>query len=539
MPSVSRRHFVKTAAAASLAGSPSARALASTGNQTFDFVIAGAGHNSLITAAYLARAGFSVVVLEGRPTIGGGCKSGEICLPGFVDDWCSSVHSILMSNPLIRNNELNLFDYGLEYIHPDPIMHMPHRDGASITMWADIDRTYEQYAQHSKRDAETFLRLIEDVQDLRRHSAAGEPLPSLWRKRYAMSAYDVVRELFEDDYIRSFHLATGKFTSEPGGDPDTGRTAYTAIFHQLGGRPIPKGGSGMLTTALGSAIEARGGVILTNKPVTRLVTEQGKCRGVECADGDRFTATHGVVSTIHVKHLVEMAPKDLWGDEFVAHIDLFQPEEALFALHLATSAPLEYPLSDGGSITPSESTVLPYPERILRSSYDDATGTLNLEDMWLQIVSPSIADPGRTPDGFHTIKILGNVPYALKEGVEHWDSIRDEVADAVLAYLREYAPSFSADKVLARLFMSPRDLERMNPAFWRGSIHAGEYGPSQMGDLRPAPGWSDYRMPIDGLYQTGACTRPGGSITGRPGRNAASVILAEHGIRLDDIVHRA
>ena len=540
MPSVSRRRFVKTAAASLTAGSmvDSASTLAATSDRTFDFVVAGAGHNSLITAAYLARAGFSVAVLEGRPTIGGGCKSGEICLPGFVDDWCSSVHSILMSNPLIRNNELDLFGFGLEYVHPDPIMHMPHRDGASITMWKDVNRTYEDYAQHSRRDAETFLRLIDEVRDLRRRSADGEALPSIWRKRYAMSAYDVVRELYENDYVRSYHLATGKFTSEPGGDPETGRTAFTAIFHQLGGRPIPKGGSGMLTTALGAAIESHGGTILTNKPVTRLVTENGKCRGVECADGDTFRARHGVVSTIHVKHLIEMAPKELWGDEFIAHIDLFQPEEALFALHLATSAPVEFPLAKGGSITPSESTVLPYPERILRSSFDDATGTLNLEDMWLQIVSPSVADPGRTPDGFHTIKILGNVPYELKQGVKHWDTIRDEVSDQVLAYLREYAPTFTDDKVLARVFMSPRDLERMNPAFWRGSIHAGEYGPSQMGDLRPAPGWSDYRMPIDGLYQTGACTKPGGSITGRPGRNAAAVILAEHGIRLDDIVHR-
>jgi len=281
-----------------------------------------------------------------------------------------------------------------------------------------------------------------------------------------------------------------------------------------------------------------GGTILTNKPVAALMTERGRCVGVECKDGDQFRSKNGVVSTIHIKHLVEMAPKALWGDEFLAHIDLFQPEEALFALHLATSGPVEYPLAEGGTIVPSESTVLPYPERILRSSYDDATGTLNLDDMWLQIVSPSVADPTRTPDGYHTVKILGNVPYALREGVEHWDEIRAEVTDAVLDYLREYAPTFTKDKVLASVFMSPRDIERMNPAFWRGSIHAGEYGPSQMGDLRPAPGWSDYRMPIDGLYQTGACTKPGGSITGRPGRNAARTILAEHGVKLEDVVHR-
>ncbi len=506
------------------------------GTSAFDFVVAGAGHNSLITAAYLAKAGFSVVVLEGRPTIGGGCKSGDVCLPGFTDDWCSSVHSILMANPLIRNDELDLFAHGLEYIHHDPIMHIPFPDGTSLTMWKDADRTYEEYAKFSKRDAETFRRLLAEVRASRSAAAAGKPLTALWRRRYAMSAYDLVKHTFEDDHVRSFHLAVGKFTSEPGGDPDTGRTAYTAIFHQLGGRPIPKGGSGMLTVALGRVIEKHGGVILTRMPVEDLIIEGGRCVGVECTDGSRFRASKGVVSTIHIKHLVKMAPRKLWGDEFLANLELFQPEEGLFAYHLATSAPVRYPLESGGTITPFESTVLPYPERILRSSYDDARGIVNLDDMWMQIISTSVADPSRTPEGYHTVKILGNAPYELADGQGSWDDIRADVSAGVLENLRRYAPSFSEDKVLAELFMSPRDLENMNPAFWKGSIHAGEYGPSQMGDNRPVPGWGNYRMPIAGLYQTGSCTQPGGSITGRPGRNAAAVVLSDHGLTLAEVV---
>lgn len=536
MSRLSRRAFLQSAAAAAIATGASPQAVRAQGDQVYDYVIAGAGHNSLITAAYLVKAGFSVLVLEGRPTIGGGCKSGSVCLPGFKDDWCSSVHGLLMSNPIIRNNELNLFEHGLEYLQPDPMMHIPFPDNTSLTMWRDHEKTYEEYARFSRRDADTFLRLLDEVKAYRRDQAKGQTVSSLWRRRYAMSAYDLVKEMFEDDHIRSFHLAVGKFTSEPGGDPFTGRTAFTAIFHQLGGRPMPKGGSGMLTVALGRVIEGHGGVILTNMPVARLLIEAGKCTGVVCDDGTEFRARKGVVSTIHIKHLVNMAPHKLWGDEFMANLELFQQEEGLFAYHLATSAPVEYPLQGGGRVAPSESTILPYPERVLRSSYDDARGIVNLEDMWLQIISPSIVDPTRTPEGYHTVKILGNAPYNPASDIGSWNDIRTDVADGVLTYLQGFAPTFTRDKILAEVFMSPVDIERMNPAFWKGSIHAGEYGPAQMGELRPVPEWSDYRMPIPGLYQTGSCTRPGGSISGRPGRNAAEVVLADAGVKLEEVI---
>lgn len=536
MSKLSRRAFLQSAAAATIATGISAKTNSTRGDRVYDYVVAGAGHNSLITAAYLVKAGFDVLVLEGRPTIGGGCKSGSVCLPDFKDDWCSSVHGLLMSNPIIRDNELNLFDYGLEYLQPDPMMHIPFPDDTSLTMWRDKEQTYEEYARFSKKDADAFFKLIDEVKELRRIKAKGQETPAIWKRRYAMSAYDLVGEMFEDDHIRSFHLAVGKFTSEPGGDPFTGRTAFTAIFHQLGGRPMPRGGSGMLTVALGRVIEEHGGVILTSMPVADLLIESGKCAGVVCDDGTEFRARKGVVSTIHIKHLVKMAPHKLWGDEFLANLELFQPEEGLFAYHLATSAPVEYPLRGGGSIAPSESTILPYPERVLRSSYDDARGIVNLEDMWLQIISPSIVDSTRTPDGYHTVKILGNAPYRPASDTGSWNEIRERVADGVLAYLRSYAPTFTKDKILAEVFMSPVDIERMNPAFWKGSIHAGEYGPAQMDETRPVPGWSDYRMPIPGLYQTGSCTRPGGSISGRPGRNAAEVVLADAGVKLGDVV---
>ncbi len=537
MKGVSRRHFLRSAAGVALATSARANAAVSIGDSDYDFVVAGAGHNSLITAAYLAKAGFRVLVLEGRPTIGGGCKTAESCLPGFKDDMCSSVHGLLMSNPLIRNNELKLFDYGLEYLHSDPMMHIPFPDGTSITMWHDAERTASEYAKFSKRDADTFLRLLAELKAYRKAAPKGEQeYPGLWRRRFAMSGYDLIREMFEEEHVRAFHLSVGSFTSVPPSDPGSGNQIFTAIAHQIGGRPMPKGGSGMLTVALGRVIEAHGGVIETSKPIEALMIEGGRCIGVECVDGSQYRAKRAVVSTIHIKHLVKMAPEKLWGSEFLQSLELYQPELAMFAFHYATSVPVEYPLQGGGTITPAESTILPYPERVLRRDYDEARGVVNIKDMPLQILCSTIADPSRAPAGYHTVKFVGNLPYKLKEGPRHWDNIKKQVADDILDYVRGFAPTLTRDKILAEFLMSPLDIERMNPAMWKGSVHAGGYGPGQMGDMRPVPGWSNYRMPIPGLYQTGACTVPGGSITGKPGRNAAKAIFADMGMSLEAVV---
>lgn len=538
---ISRRNLLKGAALGSISLNAAAFRKISRDDTVFDFVIAGAGHNSLITAAYLAKAGFSVVVLEGRPTIGGGCKTAEVCLPGFKEDLCSSVHHLMQSNPVLRDNELGLYEHGLEYIDPDPIMHISFPDKASITMWKDIERTCADYAKYSTRDADTFRRLVAEVPAYRaaRRNFSGLPESSVWRRRLAMSGYDLVRETFENNYIRTFHLAVGRFSSIPAGHPNTGRQLFTAPSHQTTGRPMPRGGSGMLAVALGRVIEANGGVIQTNMPVAQLIIENGKCRGVECMDGTRFRARKSVVSTIHIKHLVEMAPKRLWGDHFVDNVRLLQPEYAMFAFHYATSVPAEYELADGSTISPAESVLMADPERILRSDYEHATGEINLDGLPLQIVCPSIADPTRAPAGYHTLKLEGNLPYTLKQGPQHWDNIKDQVAADVFKYLGKFCPRLNEDKILASFIQSPIDIERMNPAMWRGSVHGAAYGAAQSGTMRPVPGWAEYRMPIPGLYQTGSCTAPGGSVTGRPGRNAAVVILEDHGSSIEEAVGRA
>jgi phytoene dehydrogenase-like protein len=534
MAPMTRREFVKGATLAPLAltalpGLAEPQTPRAPGDR-FDVVFAGAGHNSLVCAAYLAKAGYKVVVLEGRPTIGGGCKTQEVCMPGFKEDLCSSVHGGIRANPAFR--ELNLPDYGLEYIDPDPCTHIPFQDGQSITIYRDINRTADTIAKISKKDAETFRRVAAELRAEERPEGGqagrgGAPRAATYYQRLnAMTGYDAVRAVFENDHVRAASLAVGHFGGTPAGEMGTGGQAFALINQVNSGRAIPKGGSGMLSVALGRFIEAHNGVILTSKPVARLIIESGKCTGIECGDGTQFRAEKAVVSTIHVKHIINMAPRELWGEEFVRNIEIFQPEPAMFSFHYAMKEPPRYPLPGGGTISTDEAAIMEHPETVLQMTAANERGELLVEDTPLQVVSPSVSDPSRAPAGNATVKIEGSLPYALKEGPRHWDNIKEQVAAKILARLQRVAPNLTSDKILGKFLESPIDIERMNPAMWRGSVHHGD---------RRIPQMVNYKMPIAGLYQTGACTPPGGSITGVPGRNAAAALLKDLGTSIEEV----
>jgi phytoene dehydrogenase-like protein len=552
MKKTTRREFVKSAAIAPLAVKHLALKQMTGTTDKYDIVVAGAGHNSLITAAYLSKAGYRCLVLEGRPKIGGGVKTAELTLKGFHDDCCSTAHVFIQDNPLIKNDELQLGQYGLEYIDPDPMFHIPFPDGTYLTQWKDVDRTAAEFAKFSKKDAAAYRKMLADLDAIRAIIAAGSftpigfgkplndqlaqvPRGKIWQRRLAMSAWDIIHDNFEDDHCRIFMLYMSHLAAEPPDAPVTGRLAYGAPRQQHSGRPLPKGGSGALSEALGRFIEAHGGTIIVNKWVKSLIVENGKCVGVECSDGSAYRASKAVVSTIHIKHLVDMAPKELWGEDFLFGVETWQAENAMFVTHYATSEPPIYKV-DGGTLSPVESGVLASPYRALRFAFDDTRGEINLNEPPLQVICCSIADPTRAPKGMHTLKILGWQPYQLKEGPEHWDKIKNDVSDANLKYLRRFAPNLTDDKILARFVESPLDLERMNPHFWHGSAHAGAQNAAQTGPLRPMAGWAQHRMPIPGLYQTGATTHPGGSVTGGPGRNAATVMLKDFGTSIEEVV---
>ena len=550
MSEISRRGFLKGAAMEPPEFVPTTFEPQSTaaGNH-FDIVVAGAGHNSLIATAYLAMAGYRCLVLEVHSIIGGGVKSEELTLPGFKHDTCSTAHNGIQGNPAIRNDELKLHDYGLEYISPDPIMHMPFADGSYITQWADLDRTADEFGKFSKKDAEAYRRMYHESEAARdllggdqftlpgtgkslNERLAANPMGKFWQRRLAMSQWDVLHENFESDHVRCFLMGT-PWSMQPPQYPMTGRSAYSAI--RTTPRKIPKGGSGMLTQAIAKCIEAHNGVILTKKTVSKLIIEGGKCVGVECSDGSSYRADKAVLSTLHVKHLVEMAPRNLWPEDFLFGVDTWEGEVSEVVSHYALKEPPKYPIK-GGTISPVESAILASSDRLLRFAYEDACGISSIDEPPISIFCSTVADPSRAPAGMHTLKILGFHPYNIKEGPEHWDILKDKVSDAQLNYFRKFSPNLTDDKILGRFVMSPIDLERKNPSFWHGSIHGGASDPSQTGAMRPMAGWAQYRMPIPGLYQTGATTYPGGSVTGAPGRNAAMVMLKDFGTSIEEVV---
>jgi phytoene dehydrogenase-like protein len=507
-----------------------------------DVVVAGAGHNSLVTAAYLAKAGFEVLVVEARPVVGGNTATEELTLPGFLHDSCSTAHNLIQASPAIR--ELGLEEYGLEYLHPDPVVHIPFPDGTWLTQWRDLDRTCKEFAKFSKQDAEAYRRLIEAYDAAKgafgayRNNPVGraprleEALDGRWRRRLAMSAWDVIRSEFEDWHSRAFMLWMSVMTVQPADRPGTGALAYSLTYgRQQHSWTLPRGGSAALPLALARLIEERGGAVVTGKRVTGLVLEQGRCAGVETEDGERYLARRAVVSTIHPKHLAEMAPAEAWNDEFLFGVETWRAGLALFPTHLATTEAPSFPV-DGGTVTPVASGIAPSVDRLLRMGPDAERGILADDDPVLLVVCGSVADPSRAPEGQHVLKVIGFQPYELADGgAARWDEVKEEVAERNLAQLRRFAPNLTDEKILARVVKSPVDLERMNAHNWHGTCHGGDLSPSQSGALRFQP-----RTPIPGLYQTGATTHPGGSVSAAPGRNTAAVLLEDLGTSLEEVV---
>jgi phytoene dehydrogenase-like protein len=513
-----------------------------------DVVVAGAGHNSLIAAAYLTRAGHRCRVLEARPVPGGGVASEELLLPGYCCDSCSTGHTLIQANPLLAEDELGLLsEHDLAYIKPDPVAHVVFPDGESLTMWLDLDRTSEEIARFSPPDAEAYRRLlreydaVKDVFTRYRFTPIGfgpsleqmlaeVPGGARWLRRAAMSAWEVVRHEFRSRHVRAFMLWMAFQTAQPVDSAGSGPLAYSIVFgRQRRSWTIPRGGSGELARALVEVIEDGGGEVLCGRRVAGLVLEESRCVGVQTADGERHLAREAVLSTIHVKDLVRMAPREAWGEDFLYGIETYDPGISAFAAHYATTEPPRYPARDGGELTAVSAGVAGWPEDIVRMGRDVKEGRLARDGAWLLFPTPTVADPSRAPGGRHTVKVLGMQPYDPGGGPERWEQLRAEIAAVHLGHLRRAAPNLVDETILAELVVAPPDLERANPHMWRGTFHGGDRSLAHSGELRPAPGWAQHRMPIPGLYQTGGTTHPGGSVTGGPGRNAAIVMLTDLG----------
>jgi phytoene dehydrogenase-like protein len=526
-----------------------------TAGGTYDIIFAGAGHNNLVTAAYAARAGYRVLVLEGADRIGGDTTCAELTLPGFVHDPCATAHNLIQSNPLMKNNELELDRHGLNYLYPDPVFTMPFLDGASITMWRDLERTCAELARYSPADADAYRELLADwelmapvVNDERanpprppheveaqaRASALGLRMVEIRRA----TALDVIRERFSDEHVRAFFAWVAFMTVHPLDEPETGQLAFSLVAgRQRFSWILPEGGSIRLPLALQHVIEEHGGTIQTSKPVVRIAVEGGRANAAQTADGTAYTALKAIVSTIHVMHLPAILGEDHLPGDYRAGIARWQPNMTMFVSHYALSEAPRFN-SEGGARPPVTMGALESLDAYASMLAAFRAGRIDLEQPVFLALTPTVIDPSRAPAGKHTFKVISFLPYELAEGPARWDSVKLQVSNELFERLARYSPNLSRRIVLAEHIDSPLDLERRNPANWRGSCHGGANSPEQSGYFRPVEGWSSYRTPVEGLYQNGACTHPGGSVSGLPGRNCARVLLQDLGSSLEDAISR-
>ncbi|HWG62116.1 MAG TPA: NAD(P)/FAD-dependent oxidoreductase [Streptosporangiaceae bacterium] len=512
-----------------------------------DIVVAGAGHNSLITACYLAKAGYRCLVLDARDIPGGGAATEELLLPGFGIDTCATGHTMIRVNPVLRDDELGLISrYGLRYAEPDPVEHVAFPDGRQFTMWLDPERTAEEVEKFSKEDAVAYRRLLAEYDEVKGifsrsqftpvgsgpsldQMLADHPRGRIWARRRQLSAMEVVQHEFSSRHVQAFLLWMAFQVFQQVDMPGSGVLPYAQTFgRQQRSWSIPVGGSGSLTGALTGYLADHGGTVLCGKRVTALMLEGGRCVGVHTQDGEQYRAGEAVVSTIHVKHLKDMAPASAWPEEFHYGVDTYDVGVPGFATYYCARRAPEFDTGDGLR-TAVSAGLAGWPEDLIQFGADLRAGRFIEDPPWLLVATPTLVDPGRAPAGMHTVKILGPQIYQLPGGMGSWEDVKHTHARHQLERLRQTAPGFTDEMILATLVKSPADIEQLNPHMIHGAFHGGNRGPAFSGPLRPAPGWASHRMPIPGLYQTGGSTHPGGSITGAPGRNAAAILLGDLG----------
>jgi phytoene dehydrogenase-like protein len=509
-----------------------------------DMLIVGAGHNALVCAAYLAQAGYKVIVLERRPKVGGAVVTEEI-VPGFKFDLGGSAHILINHTPVIRDLELD--ECGLEYIDLDPLFFAPFPDGSHFTTWRSVDRTCDSIATFSPQDAENYRRFIARWQplaegivgafinaptplNLGRYLAFGQGLkpPSPDQISDLTRGYgQILRQSFSGTQVPAL---IGWMAAQSGPPPTEPFSSPFAIWHpmyHISGMKRPRGGSGMLTQALAKRIELHGGQIHVSTPVARLLVERGRVVGAETGDGTRITARYGVVSGMHIhtttRLLGDAAPAPM--RERVANSRIGNGFGMI--VRMATKSLPDYSALPGDLMPHHTAMQFLCPDLgYLERAYGDYLNGIPSREPALIAMTWSAADPSLAPSGNHVVFIWAQyAPYELADGAS-WDEMGDAYADTLLAGLRRYAPNMTPDQVIGRLVETPLYLER-ELGLLRGNVMHLEMSVDQMFIMRPALGMSQYRAPLPGLYLTGASTHPGGGIMGASGRNAAAVVLRD------------
>lgn len=531
----------------------------------YDVIMIGAGHNALTCAAYLLKAGQRVLLLEKRSIPGGAATTEELmpeAAPGFRFNPCAIDHVFIHLGSVIQ--ELELAKYGLEYLFCDPVVFCPHPDGKYFLAHRSIEKTCAEIARYSPRDAEKYPEFINFWQrvvsaitpifnappkslvdmagnyDIRKISdlftlldGTNETLDLL--RTMLSSPLDVINEYFDSEFLKA---PLARLAAELSTPPSQKTSAVGSIMMSMRhdpGMARPKGGTGALVAALVRCVQDLGGEIRTEQQVQRVLVDNGRVAGVRLTNGQEFRAKN-VISSLDAKrlflNLIDPADVDAADPNLRERVDrrIMNHNEAILKIDCALAEPPQFVNHNHrdeylcGSVLIADSVA-----QVELAHTDPEIGRIPLEDPSMYLVVPTMRDPSMAPAGKHTLWIEFFAPYQIAgatdglKGTGWTETLKDQVADRVLAKLAEYAPNLPA-AIIARHIESPPELEE-RVGVLKGNYYHLDMTLDQMMCFRPLPEIANYQTPIKGLFLTGAGTHPGGSISGLPGRNCARVFL--------------
>lgn len=520
--------------------------------QHFDAIVIGGGHNGLVNAAYLAKANLKTLVLEQRSLVGGAAITEEL-IPGFK--FTTFSYAVSLMRPDIVQ-DLELVKHGLMVI---PLTHtfQPGFNGEYLFLGADSDENYHELARHSLEDAEGYRDLsfrIDQVchalkplmDQIPPNSLSQEPAEIARMKSFTdymegldpevremidrftnCSAAEILDDYIESDLIKAMIASSGIIGSKC--SPRSKESGLVWLFHKLGEYDgvfgewgFHKGGNGGLTQTLARAVEGFGGTIRTDSCVQEVIYSEGVASGVKLNDGTVLHADTVVSALDPRRTFTQLVDSDDLPTDLVSAIQQYKFQGTAAKVNFALDGLPQFPGLEGREDIYAGFTNIGPSIQYLEDAFEDCRAGRFSRRPFLDCCVQSTLDPDMTPPGKHIMScFVMYAPFRLENG--DWDQERENLGDTVQATLEEFFPGFG-ELILHREVVTPLDIENL-VGLTEGNIFGGELFASQLFMNRPAPGWNQYRTPIQGYYQCGSGTHPGGCVCGGPGKLAAQQIL--------------